>query len=155
MIYGHGLTATLGIDAFSSEDSWEAPVLTVYHSLEKKVVLHIAGILMLLLPVLGCCNFIRNSNLFTKNFSASPFFCICVAIPHLYFYLMCPFSVHSLHQISISHSIATLHSFNRGLGDFVNLISLFCDHLVAVFSLITVLVLVPLNHAQGRVYVLY
>ena len=108
-------------------------MLTVYRSLGKKVVLHIAGILMLLLPVLGCCNFIRNSNLFTKNFSASPFFCICVSITHLYFYLMCPFSVYSLHQISILHSSATLHSSNRGLGDLVNLIPLFCDHLVAVF----------------------
>lgn len=88
---------------------------------------------MLLLPVLGCCTFIGSSNLFTKNFSVSLSFCICVASTHLCFYLMCPFSVYSLHQISILHSSAVLHSFNHRLGDFVNLIALSCEHLVAVF----------------------
>lgn len=82
MIYGHGLTATLGIDAFPSEHSWEAPVLTVYRILEEKVVLHIAGILILPLPVLGCCDFIRNSSLFTKNFSVSLlFFAFVLPLP--------------------------------------------------------------------------
>ena len=77
----------------------------------KKVVLHIAGILMLLLPVLGCCNFIGNS-----NFSQRIFLChFPFASTHLCFYLMCPFSVYSLHQISILQSSAVLHSFSHRL----------------------------------------
>lgn len=75
----------------------------------KKVVLHIARILMLLLPISGCCNLIRNSNLFRSDVSLSLSFCICVDITHLYFYLMYHFSFYCLHQISILYSV--LHYF--------------------------------------------
>lgn len=47
---------------------------------------------------------------------------------------MRPFGVYSWHQICVLHSSATSHSLIVGSEiKFVNLIPLFCDHLVAGF----------------------
>lgn len=56
--------------------------------LEEKVVLHIAGIWYFPLPVLGCCDFIRNSSLFTRISLCHFFFAFVLPLPIFIFDLI-------------------------------------------------------------------